>query len=97
MQPQQPAQPTSFMGNAGVGMWGASSGWNAPAPAQPQSNLWGQPQVQSPPQQPQGAGMFNTNDVWAASGAGGAAGGAFGGSSTQKKDDAFGDIWGGFK
>ncbi|TCD60794.1 hypothetical protein EIP91_009507 [Steccherinum ochraceum] len=36
-------QQTSFMGNSGVGMWGASSGWNA-APGgmqQQQSNLWG--------------------------------------------------------
>lgn len=105
---QQPVQqPASFMGNAGVGMWGASSGWNAAAPTgmQPQSNLWGgQPQV--PQQQPQAAGgtsMFNTNDIWASTGssAGGAGGVDLFGSSTlgtaQKKDDAFGDIWGGFK
>jgi len=98
----QPAQQaTSFMGNAGVGMWGATSGWNAtPAAAPQQANLWGgvQPQAQVPQQQ---AG-FNTNDIWASGGAstGGAGGVDLFGSSvqtTQKKDDAFGDIWGGFK
>lgn len=104
-QQQQPAQ-TSFMGNAGVGMWGANSGWNAGVQVQPQSNLWGasQPaQVPHQQQQPQGGGMFNTNDIWASSGTTNTAGGGvdlFGSSTastTQKKDDAFGDIWGGFK
>ncbi|KAH8101548.1 hypothetical protein BXZ70DRAFT_933821 [Cristinia sonorae] len=98
------AQPTTFMGNAGVGLWGASSGWNStPAAAQPQSNLWGsaQPQV-AQQQQPQQ--MFNTNDIWASNGGAGAGGSGgpdlFGSSSlgnTQKKNDAFGDLWGGFK
>ncbi|KAI0809121.1 hypothetical protein BC629DRAFT_1713266 [Irpex lacteus] len=117
-QPTQPAQTqatqpgvTSMMGNAGVGMWGASSGWNAPPAAnQNQSNLWGAPAVSQ-------QSLFNTNDIWAggAGGVGGAGGGGggvggtgggaggvgggdlFGGSGLQKKDDAFGDLWGGFK
>jgi stromal membrane-associated protein len=102
-----PAQQ-SMMGGSGAGMWGVNSGWNAPAaPAAPaQPNIWGSavPATAAP-------GMFNTNDVWAspaqsagapaASGAGSAdlfsslAGS--GSASAQKKDDAFGDIWGGFK
>ncbi|KAI0791778.1 hypothetical protein C8Q75DRAFT_792381 [Abortiporus biennis] len=100
-QQQQPATQ-SMMGNAGIGMWGASSGWNPAPAAAPSSNLWGasspaQPQVQS--QQ----AFFNTNDIWASPAASnGAAGGGdlFGGSASgaqQKKDDVFGDIWGGFK
>ncbi|CAL1697028.1 unnamed protein product [Somion occarium] len=105
------AQPTSLMGQNGVGMWGASSGWSAaPAPAQP--SLWGAPaapapggfgQAQQSQLQPQQQSMFNTNDIWASPGtttAGASAGGdLFGGSlpGMQKKDDVFGDIWGGFK
>ncbi|KAI0358870.1 ArfGap-domain-containing protein [Trametes cingulata] len=94
----QPQQQTSMMGNAGVGMWGASSGWNAAptaAPAQP--NIWAS--SGTPAQQ---QSLFSTSDVWstpatntAAAGTTGA--GMFGSSGTQKKDDAFGDIWGGFK
>ncbi|KAI0344199.1 ArfGap-domain-containing protein [Trametopsis cervina] len=90
-----PAQ-ISMMGNAGTGMWGVTSGWNAPAaPAQP--DLWGTPApVQQQPQQ----SLFNTNDIWAsASGTNGAAAGGdlFGSTLPQKKDDTFGDLWGGFK
>jgi len=99
VQPQQQPQTTSLMGNAGVGMWGASSGWNAPAaPAQP--NLWanttgagGAPQIQQ-------QSLFTTSDVWGSTGGagGGPTGDLFGASAgAQKKDDAFGDIWGGFK
>ena len=98
--PQQ--QPTSMMGNAGVGMWGAASGWNAaPAGMQPQANMWGaQPQAQALQQQSQMGGMFNTNDVWgtpAAAPGGDQAFGGFVSQAPQKKDDAFGDLWGGFK
>ena len=112
-QPQQQhQQPTSMVGQNGVGMWGVSSGWNQAPAAPAQSNLWGQPaaapapapglggygQPQAAPQQPS---LFDTNDIWGSSNAG-ATGGAnlFGGSTTatqQKKDDVFGDIWGGFK
>ncbi|KAI0683329.1 hypothetical protein BC835DRAFT_1515779 [Cytidiella melzeri] len=96
----QPAQPTalstSMMGSSGTGMWGATSGWNAPSPAANQSSLWGAP-VANPPAQQQN--LFNTNDIWASSGTAATAGGDLFGSSAlpQKKDDAFGDLWGGFK
>ncbi|KAI0324457.1 ArfGap-domain-containing protein [Cubamyces sp. BRFM 1775] len=84
-------QQTSMMGNAGVGMWGANSGWNAPtAPAAPaQSNIWGS----SMPAQQQS--LFSTSDVWSTPAANTAAAPAA--ASTQKKDDVFGDLWGGFK
>ncbi|KAF9261925.1 ArfGap-domain-containing protein [Marasmius fiardii PR-910] len=98
---QMNVQPTSMMGTSGAGMWGASSGWTGPVP-QAQSNVWGtQP---SPPVAQQQPNLFaSSNDIW-----GGAAGGgthqpdpfgSFGTSTTtaQKKDDVFGDIWGGFK
>lgn len=95
-QQQQP--PTSMMGSTG---WGASSGWSAPAPAAAapaQSNIWGAPA----PQQPD---LFGANDIWGANPAAPAAGGGniwgTGGATQQqpqkKQDDAFGDIWGGFK
>ncbi|KAF9476001.1 ArfGap-domain-containing protein [Pholiota conissans] len=110
-QPQQQAQQAqqaqqSLMGGNGVGMWAASSGWTgAPAiPAQP--NVWGAPPaaaaVPSIPQQQ----MFNTNAVWgapvAATPAAASATDLFASFATpsqpvQKKDDVFGDIWGGFK
>lgn len=94
---QQPQQPTSMMGNAGVGMWGASSGWNAsPAGVPAQQNIWGAPV--GAVQQPQS--LFTTSDVWGAPSGNGAASGGLSGLSTggtQKKDDAFADIWGGFK
>ncbi|KAF7978976.1 hypothetical protein HWV62_44227 [Athelia sp. TMB] len=99
---QQQQQPTSMMGATG---WGASSGgWGAPAaPAAPApANIWGAPAA---PQQPD---LFGANDIWGSNVGGGAAvgsaniWGSSGGSAPaqqqqQKKDDAFGDIWGGFK
>ncbi|KAI0369863.1 ArfGap-domain-containing protein [Pilatotrama ljubarskyi] len=100
-QPQQQQaaqQQTSMMGNAGVGMWGANSGWNAaPAAAPVQPNIWASSGV--PAQQ---QSLFTTSDVWSTpangtAAAGTASAGLFGSSGTQKKDDAFGDIWGGFK
>jgi len=104
----QPAQApvTSMVGNNGTSMWGASSGWNAsPATAQPQSNLWGgatttmQP-TQRPSQPAAQPSLFNTNDVWGSSGSTAGGGGDLFGSTLpgmQKKDDVFGDIWGGSK
>ncbi|KAL0576888.1 ARF GAP with effector function(s) [Marasmius crinis-equi] len=98
---QPAAQPTSMMGTSGAGMWGASSGWTGNAmPAQ--QNVWGAP---SPPATQQQPNLFaSSNDVWGGSaGAGGGAQqdpfGSFTAPSTtaQKKDDVFGDIWGGFK
>ncbi|KJA29482.1 hypothetical protein HYPSUDRAFT_196832 [Hypholoma sublateritium FD-334 SS-4] len=96
---QQPPPQTSMMGNSGAGMWGASSGWTGSVAAQP--SVWGAPAAQVIPQQQ----MFNTNDVWGAPAAGAATTPApdpFGAFSTvaqpaAKKDDVFGDIWGGFK
>lgn len=91
-----PAQATSMMGSAGPGMWGVSSGWNAPAaPAQP--NLWGNPAQPGQPQPQQN--ILNTNDIWASPGGSTANGGNMFASSAgmAKKDDVFGDIWGGFK
>ncbi|KAI9069593.1 hypothetical protein FKP32DRAFT_1671240 [Trametes sanguinea] len=74
--PQQPQQQqTSLTGNAGVlvGMWGASSGWNAAPTAAAQPNIWASPATNAavPTQQ---QSLFAT-----------------------KKDDTFGDLWGGFK
>ncbi|KAJ3927750.1 MAG: ArfGap-domain-containing protein [Lentinula lateritia] len=100
------APVTSMMGSNGTGMWGTSSGW-ANAPAVPaQSNVWGASVAPAVPQQ-----QFNlyasSNDIWGSSStvAPVATGGSqdlFGSFSTAsapvpKKDDAFGDIWGGFK
>ncbi|KAF8330444.1 uncharacterized protein EI90DRAFT_2922255 [Cantharellus anzutake] len=105
-----PQQQTSLVGHTGVGHWGVQSGWSAQPPgAAP--NPWGsfssQPQLAtttipastpatsipnttsqniwaSPQQQP----LQQSNDL-------------FGSNITSfkqtKKDDAFGDIWGGFK
>lgn len=101
-QQQQAAPVTSMMGNTGVGMWGVSSGWNAaPTAAAAQPNIWGTPAAV--PQQQQS--LFS-NDVWGSAGttatAAGGGGDLFGSftsgtPSVQKKDDAFDDIWGGFK
>ncbi|PIL30779.1 hypothetical protein GSI_06947 [Ganoderma sinense ZZ0214-1] len=97
---QQPQPQTSMMGNAGVGMWGVNSGWNA-APAAPV-----QPDIWSTPSMGVGAGagagaqqnLFSTSDVWSTPAATTATtAGGFGGAPAQKKDDAFGDLWGGFK
>jgi len=91
----QPAPVTSMMGTTGVGMWGVSSGWTATPSASAQPNVWGAPAAQ-PAQQQQS--LFTTSDVWGSSSA--TAGGDLFTSSlpaAQKKDDAFGDIWGGFK
>jgi stromal membrane-associated protein len=118
----QPQVPQSMMGNAGVGMWGASSGWAPPANVAPpaQTNVWGAPASaqnnvwgasSSQPQQLQQPNVLASgNDIWGGSantGAAGASNDLFGSfssapgsatqSTTQKKDDAFGDIWGGFK
>ncbi|EKM75753.1 hypothetical protein AGABI1DRAFT_116220 [Agaricus bisporus var. burnettii JB137-S8] len=98
VQPQaqqsvQPAQPTSMIGNSGIGAWGASSGW-APAPTIPaQANVWGT--QAGPGLSPQQANLMNTNDIWGGSSV--PAGGNGFSSTTQKKDDVFGDLWGSFK
>lgn len=103
---QAQPQPTSMLGNSGPGMWGASSGWTgaAAAPVVPpaQGNLWSNSGAAAPgfPQQTQ---LFNTNDVWGSSGSIAAPNqdlfSAPGGGivASQKQDDVFGDLWGGFK
>ncbi|KAF9073995.1 hypothetical protein BDP27DRAFT_1259501 [Rhodocollybia butyracea] len=103
------AQPpvTSMMGSNGPGMWGTSSGWNNPPQVIPaQANVWGAPAAPSMQQQ-QPSLFASSNDVWGnsapmAPAASGATQDLFGSFSSaaplqQKKDDAFGDIWGGFK
>jgi len=102
---QQPVMPTGMMGGNGIGMWGTSSGWTgagAGAPSMaPQPNVWNTPAA-GIPQQQQG-NIFNTNAVWGASSAAVPAtsqdlfGPASTSVQTQKNDDVFGDIWGGFK
>ncbi|THV01235.1 ArfGap-domain-containing protein [Dendrothele bispora CBS 962.96] len=110
-QVAQPATTTSMMGNSGTGMWGVSSGWNngvgSMAPAQP--NVWGAPApVQQQQQQQAQPNLFaSSNDVWGNSGTGATTMGggsqdpfgsfSSGAPAAPKKDDAFGDIWGGFK
>lgn len=101
-QQQQVAAPVSMMGNAGIGMWGVSSGWGATPTNAPQNNIWSAPGTTVQQQS-----LFSSNDVWGSTSTNGtAAGGAdelFGSfastttPSVQKKEDAFDDIWGGFK
>ena len=96
------------MGQTGTGLWGVSSGWNAPQP-QPQANVWGNFTSATPqlPQQQQGNVGFGTHP---------ASNGGFGGfqqstalsttdvwanttttTTNNQQKDAFDDIWGGFK
>lgn len=94
--PQAQPQPMSMIGTNGVGAWGTSSGWSPTAPALPtQDNLWENPT----PSQQKPLDLFGS-DIWGgsstASGSGMDSSGS-GGRNSQKKDDAFGDIWGGFK
>ncbi|KAK1231375.1 ARF GAP with effector function(s) [Marasmius sp. AFHP31] len=101
---QAPPQATSMMGMNGAGMWGANSGWTGNQ-APTQANVWGAP---SPPTTQQQPNLFaSSNDVWGGGSAGaGAQQDSFGSfassaaspaTTAQKKDDVFGDIWGGFK
>ena len=99
VQQQQPQQQTSMMGNAGVGMWGASSGWNAAPAAPAQPDIWGTPSMGVGAGAGAGAqqSLFSTSDVWSTPATTATTASAFGGAPAQKKDDAFGDLWGGFK
>lgn len=95
---QAQSQPTSMLGNTGLGVWGASSVWTgAPNAAPAPGSLWSNPGAATQ-QQPN---LFNTNDVWGSSVPVAAPNffSAPGGSAiaSQKKDDVFGDLWGGFK
>lgn len=105
---QQPQPPAGMMGNNGPGMWGVSSGWGGAPAMPPQPNVWGAPAAAAPSIPQQQMNMFNSNAVWgaptpAAAAAVPALGGDLFGSfptqtqHAQQKDDAFGDIWGGFK
>ncbi|TFY70149.1 hypothetical protein EVG20_g2856 [Dentipellis fragilis] len=102
-QQQPPAAPAP--GQQVGSAWGVGFGWNAQASAAAmpgQNNVWGASTPAAQPTSSQQA-MFNTNDIWGSTGnttgsAGGDLFGSMGSSNTvQKKDDAFGDIWGGFK
>lgn len=99
-QQQQHQQTTGMMGMNGTGMWGATSGWTAPV-IPPQANVWGSSSFATPEQQPQQQpNLFNSTAVWGNSTATSASATPDLFTTTpavQKKDDVFGDIWGGFK
>ena len=99
-----------MMGTTG---WGAEGGWNPSVPAlnaaqSAQNGIWGgftSASTGGASKPAMGGGLFETQNVWGAPATNGSAGGMdlFGSSApngqqqAQKKDDAFGDIWGGFK
>lgn len=94
-----PVQATSMMGTTG---WGATAGWNGQPAVAAQQNVWGATSPTAQQQMPQ-QNLFNTNDIWAsastpAAGSGTGSNG-FGAPlpGMAKKDDVFGDLWGGFK
>ena len=62
-----------------------------PQPQQQQANIWATPAAGAQ------ANLFSTSDVWGAPASAPATNGGAFGATAQKKDDAFGDIWGGFK
>jgi stromal membrane-associated protein len=91
-QTQRPAQVTSMIGSNGVGQWGANSGWNAPTTSPPApANLWGN---QPPVQQTVATGPSN---IWGSTILGGSSAGENLFGASNKQDDVFGDLWGGFK
>ncbi|KAJ7048615.1 hypothetical protein C8F01DRAFT_1070560 [Mycena amicta] len=92
-QQQQPVQPQSMLGSNGTGMWGASSGWAAPQQQPQQQNIWGAPATA----QPSAFAAAADTNVWGAAAAGGNTDMFSAQPAQQKKDDAFGDLWGGFK
>jgi len=97
---QQPVAATSMMGTTGTSMWGASSGWTGPAPVIPaQPNIW------NTTTQPQ-PNLFDTNSIWGGFSAPNSTTSTTTttqqswettNNAAQKKDEVFGDIWGGFK
>ena len=91
--PQQQQQQTmSMMGMTGTGMWGATSGWAAPdLPAQ--ANVWNSPSITSQ-QQPN---LFESTAAWGTTPTSAIQDLSTPTPAVQKKDDVFGDIWGGFK
>jgi stromal membrane-associated protein len=106
-QPQlQQFQPaTSMMGENGTGHWGVGSGWNNPATAAVQANVWGNPSA--PPSQPsQSLGFAGNGNPWSSSpsvvsdvgrvpGIGGADLWSTSPSlgTAPQKEDAFADLW----
>ncbi|KAF9014888.1 putative GTPase activating protein for Arf-domain-containing protein [Cyathus striatus] len=104
-QAQHQSQTTSMTGTNGTGVWGANSGWNSAASLPSgQGNLWGN--TSTPTSQQQQTGLFNTDEIWKGSGSAPLNANTtqdlfsspFSTSGTaQKKDDVFGDLWGGFK
>jgi len=94
-QQQQQQQTTGMMGMNGIGMWGTTSGWTAPViPAQ--ANVWSSPSAAAPQQQQ--PNPFNSTADWSNFAPTSAMQDSFTITpAAQKKDDVFGDIWGGFK
>lgn len=92
-QQQQQQQTTSMMGMNGTGMWSATSGWAAPViPAQ--ANVWSSPSITAPQQQPN---LFESTAAWGTTPTSAMLDLSTPTPAVQKKDDAFGDIWGGYK
>ncbi|KAI0063062.1 ArfGap-domain-containing protein [Artomyces pyxidatus] len=105
---QQPAAPFANTNPSGVpssAAWNVGHAWNAPAatPVPPaQGNIWG---GSAPAAAPQAQVLLGSGgDIWGGSASSGGMGGGdlFGASAPAtaappKKDDVFGDIWGGFK
>jgi stromal membrane-associated protein len=86
-QIQRP-EVTSMMGSNGVVPWGANSGWNAPTVfPQAQGNLWVNQQ----------AVVTGANNIWGPTNPGGSSGDESLFRASNKQDDVFGDLWGGFK
>ncbi|KAF8633181.1 hypothetical protein AX15_001480 [Amanita polypyramis BW_CC] len=86
---------TSMIGTSGVGAWGATSGWTGVPPPQP--NLWNTSSTTSI--QPQQSSLFNTSEVWNTHSSTTSQNSINMANTiqTNKKDDMFGDLWGGFK
>jgi stromal membrane-associated protein len=67
MQPNAPI--TSMQGNTGTGMWGVSSGWNAPtasAASTAGGDIWGGFSSAAPAQSTAQNPLFQTQNAWAA-------------------------------
>lgn len=104
---QAQPQSTSMLGNGGHGLWSANSGWTGTPAASiippAQANLWSNSGTTAPGFLKQQTQLFNTNDVWGSPGSITAppqdlfSASNAGVVVSQKKDDVFEDLWGGFK
>jgi stromal membrane-associated protein len=74
-----------------------NSGWNAPVVPPVQPNVWGNPAPAPVPAQQQAIWGSTTPAATAISNSSEAFGAFTSSPSSQKKDDVFGDLWGGFK